>query len=63
MIQKKKKIQVITNTISKLHNPCNFNYLSKSLAAHQVEKYWSIVKSEEASIGGATSLNIRTYYK
>ena len=28
--------QVITNSISKLQNPCNFNYLSKSLAAHML---------------------------
>ena len=35
MIQKKKKkIEEITNTISKLQNPCNFNYLSKTLAAY-----------------------------
>ena len=33
MIQKK-KIEVITNTISKLQNPCNYNYLSKTLSAH-----------------------------
>ena len=31
MIQKKKKKnEVITNTISKLQNPGNFNYLSKT---------------------------------
>ena len=30
----KKIIEVITNTISKLQNPCNFNYLSKRLEAH-----------------------------
>ena len=43
----RKKNQVITNTISNLPNPCNFNHLSKTLAADltislstQVEKHW-----------------------
>ena len=46
---RKKKIEVITNTISMLQNRCTVNYLSKSLAAHlpiysgkQVEKHVGI---------------------